>query len=125
MLYFYNFLVIMKTSHEIEAKDMPLEALKQAIRNGRYVVSRHARKRMAERGLKLDDLLVAMEGAELIEHDPETRGYPLPLWLVLGWLPGGEPIHMLWGFEEERGEAVLVTAYRPDPDKWIDYRRRR
>ncbi len=102
---------------------MNLESLKQAIREGRYQVSRHARRRMAERGLKLDALLRAMEEAELLEYDPETRGYPLPTWLVLVWVGG--PVHLLWAFDEESGEAVLVTAYRPDPDKWIDYRRRR
>ena len=102
---------------------MNFEALKRAIRQGRFIVSRHARKRPSQRGLKLDALLQAMDDAELLEYDPETRGYALPIWLILVWVDG--PVHVLWAFDEESGEAVLVTAYRPGPDKWVDYRRRR
>ena len=38
----------------------------------------------------------------------------------------GRPVHVLWGIPGgETGPAVLVTAYRPDPDKWSsDYLRR-
>ena len=104
---------------------MNIDALKRAVQEGRFIISRHAYRRMSQRGLQLSDLLLAMEAAEVVEYAPETQGYPLPTWLLLGWLPSGEPVHMLWAFDEEVGEAVLVTTYRPNPDRWIDYRRRR
>ena len=36
-----------------------------------------------------------------------------------------EPVHSVWGFNNENKWAVLITVYRPDPAKWIDMRIRR
>jgi hypothetical protein len=38
----------------------------------------------------------------------------------------GNAIHAVWGIpKNELSPAVLVTAYRPDPERWVDdYSRR-
>jgi hypothetical protein len=33
----------------------------------------------------------------------------------------GEPMHVVWGIPRGHSSpAVVVTAYRPDPDRWSD-----
>jgi hypothetical protein len=53
----------------------------------------------------------------LIEDYP---GYPKGASvLVLQIDKDGQPVHVVWGIPEgQERPAVLVTAYRPDPDRW-------
>ncbi|WP_374716899.1 MULTISPECIES: hypothetical protein [Caldilinea] len=37
----------------------------------------------------------------------------------------GEPIHSVWAFNPATKWAVLITVYRPDPDRWVNWRSRR
>ena len=36
-----------------------------------------------------------------------------------------EPIHTVWAYNEENQWVVLITVYRPDPQRWIEWRKRR
>jgi len=39
---------------------------------------------------------------------------------------GGDPVHSVWAYNEESGFAVIVTVYRPDPERWEpDWKSRR
>jgi hypothetical protein len=36
------------------------------------------------------------------------------------------PVHTVWGIpKDKKNPAVLITAYRPDPEKWSDDFKRR
>ena len=100
------------------------EAVRAAISNGAIQVSRHAVRELEADDLLLDEVLDTILNGELIEDYPEAlRG---PCCLVGGLLQTQEWVHTVWGWDSESGIAVLITAYRPDPQKWEgDFRTRR
>jgi hypothetical protein len=97
--------------------------LQQAIAANRFRVTNHGDEEMAADALTLDVVLRAAESGEIIEDYPTD--HPLPSCLVLGFTQDGEPVHSVWAYNEATGRAVLVTVYRPDPNRWIDWRVRK
>jgi len=45
--------------------------------------------------------------------------------LIYGQTFNGDPVHSVWAYNELSRWAVLITVYRPDPERWIDWRERR
>jgi hypothetical protein len=60
---------------------------------------------------------------EIIEDYPDD--FPFPSSLILGKDKEGRPIHSVWAFAEKYNIAILITAYIPDANEWIDYKRRK
>ena len=44
---------------------------------------------------------------------------------IFGHTFSGDPVHSVWAFNDENQWAVLITVYRPDPKRWINFRKRR
>ena len=88
--------------------------------------SRHAREEMRTEELgRITDAEVAQAVAacETLEEYPDDRPYPSAL--VLGTTACDRPIHMVCAYDGEDDLVVVVTVYRPDPDRWEDSRRRK
>ena len=61
---------------------------------------------------------VSIEVLESRLEDPRGASY-----LALGFTNHHKPIHAVFGTVEER--LIIVTIYRPDPELWLDFRKRR
>ena len=95
----------------------------RAIESNSVNITHHARKEAKEDLLKLDEIFFSARCGELIENYPED--YPYPSCLIYGKILSGEPVHSVWAYDHESEIAFLITVYRPDPDKWIDWKERK
>lgn len=102
---------------------MGVEDLIQAISVGNVAITRHADQERGEDGLSFDEVYFSTVHGEIIEEYPTDS--PYPSCLVYGDTFRGDPVHSVWAYNETNGAAMLITVYRPDPERWVDYRQRR
>ena len=60
---------------------------------------------------------------EVIEKYPEDQPYPSAL--ILGSTKANRPLHIVVAYNKEEEMAIIITVYQPDPNRWIEYKRRR
>lgn len=91
----------------------------QLIEQGQVNVSDHGYDELVADGLFVRDIISLVKDSTIIEEYPD---YPKgPCVLVLQKDRRRKPIHVVWGIPKGKASpAVLVTAYRPDPNRWED-----
>lgn len=102
---------------------MKFDDLIKAFRNARYRITDHAVEEAYSDDLNFDNILESICNGEVIEDYPDDR--PFPSCLVLGYYENNKPVHCVIGFNNENMWAVIITVYRPDPERWIDNKIRR
>jgi hypothetical protein len=61
---------------------------------------------------------------EIIEQNADAS--PYPTCLVLGWLPSGDPLHVVCSRGNIEPALRIVTVYEPDDALWkSDYKTRK
>lgn len=87
------------------------------IRSGEVKISDHGYDELAHDDLYSLDMIRGVADAVVVESYPTfPKGACV---LVLQRDPAGRPVHVLWGIPKgHEAPAVLITAYRPDPDQW-------
>jgi hypothetical protein len=101
------------------------EAILELVRHNEVLLSDYGYDEMMNDGIFVKDVMEGTAEGVPIEEYPEYHKGPCVL--VLQSDRFGEPIHVLWGIPRNLNTpAVLVTAYRPDPDRWnADFTRRK
>jgi hypothetical protein len=102
---------------------LDIQDLIEAIRQNRMRITDHADEEAESDELSFDEIFLSVLQGEIIEEYPDDK--PYPSCLIYGESFKGEPVHSVWAFNKETKWAVLVTVYRPDPERWIDWRTRR
>lgn len=86
------------------------------------VFTDHFLERIQKRGILFSNIKTAINNGEIIEQYPDD--YPYPSVLILEHSNNDVPLHVVIGVGN--GLVWLVTAYRPDDDKWeMDYKTRK
>ncbi|HOW50843.1 MAG TPA: DUF4258 domain-containing protein [bacterium] len=102
---------------------MKLADILDAIAKEHYRVTEHADDEAQNDRLLYEDIFESVLHGEIIEEYPKDK--PCPSILIAGKNYREEPIHSVWGYNEENGYAILITVYRPDPKRWIENKKRR
>jgi hypothetical protein len=102
---------------------MNINDIIEAIRANRIRITDHADEEAQADGLTFDEIFFSVFQGEIIESYITDR--PYPSFLVYGRIFRGEPVHSVWAYNERNRWAVLITVYRPDSKRWIDWRKRR
>ena len=92
----------------------------------KILYSDHARKEMKTEGLgiiKEQDVFEAIGNGQILEDYPNDKPYPSAL--ILGFTGSKNPLHIVCAYDDKDDLAIAVTAYRPDPKRWIDSKIRR
>jgi len=102
---------------------MDINDIIRAIQANRIRITDHADEEARADSLSFDEVFFSVFQGEIIEEYPKDR--PYPSCLIYGRTFRGEPVHSVWAYNEQNQWAVLITVYRPDPNKWIEWRKRR
>ena len=102
---------------------MDIEQIIEAIRHNRLRITDHADEEAHADTLNYDEIFFTVLQGEIIEDYPEDT--PYPSCLIYGDTFEREPIHSVWAYNEENRWAVLITVYRPDPARWLNWQARR
>jgi hypothetical protein len=65
----------------------------------------------------------AAYSGEVIEVYSDDQPYPSVL--IFGTTDSDRPLHAVCACDEEGQQVLIVTVYQPDPNQWVDYRRRK
>ena len=99
-----------------------LSEIRQQIAAGFFEFSRHAFRRAVERNISEVEIREAGAQAEVIEDYPEDKYSPSAL--LLGFTVAGRALHFQVSFADSDATKI-ITLYEPEPNEWIEHRKRR
>lgn len=90
----------------------------------RHLIFRiHALRQMFQRRISDSDIRELLRIGIIIEEYPDDT--PYPSCLVSGMV-NSRPLHVVMAYNNVDHEAIVITAYEPDPESWSDnYTRRK
>lgn len=101
---------------------MTIEQFKVLNKPENIAITEHARIRLYERNISLDDIVNGINTGEIIKWYPDDK--PLPSCLIMGFSARLQYIHIVVSCDADF--IYLITAYFPSPDVWEnDFRTRK
>jgi hypothetical protein len=74
--------------------------------------------------IRVDEVLEALDGGEIIEEYPDDQ--PYPSCLILGRTQAARPLHIVSAPVLAEQRLIVITTYQPDPARWeADFKRRK
>ena len=102
--------------------EIDIECLRGMDQADRIAITEHARQRLTERGITVDDIICGIKTGEIIRQYEDDK--PFPSCLILGKSESGRHIHIVVSHDEEW--IYLITAYYPDSSIWeADFRKKK
>ena len=99
-----------------------LEVIRRQLASGEFEFSHHAFQRAVERNISEQEIREAGAAAELIEDYPDDKYAPSAL--LFGLSAAGRALHFQVSFDDTV-LTKIITIYEPDPNEWIEDRKRR
>lgn len=81
-----------------------------------FEYSNHAVAQMFKRSISADDVEWVVDVGIVINSYPNDK--PFPSHLILGFIDGARPLHVVVSQDAQSGTCYIVTAYEPDPNLW-------
>lgn len=69
------------------------------------------------------EVFEAIMHGEVIEEYENDK--PYPSMLVSGRTNNERPLHVVCAYSRADDMAIIITVYHPNPNLWIDYKRRK
>lgn len=91
-----------------------IEQLRTLNKANHIAITEHARLRLVERGISVNDIIQCIDTGEIIKQYEDDK--PFPSCLILGTAIDGKYIHVVASHDSEW--IYLITAYHPDADVW-------
>ena len=101
-----------------------LQLVRALVTAGEVRVSEHGYEEIVSDGILIRDILSGVAEGIVVEDYPHYGKGPSVLVLQMDSM--SRPVHVVWGIPKGHSKpAVVVTAYRPDPSRWLEgYRER-
>lgn len=99
-----------------------IDQIRAKIQADQFEISQHAVDNSILRHVTLQEVREAFAQGQIIEDCPDDKYGPSCL--VLGFTRNGRPLHIQCS-HPSRPLLKIITLYQPDPDKWIEFKRRK
>ena len=101
---------------------MEVRDIQNAIKERHFRITDHADEEAQNGKITYDEIYFSVLAGKIIEDYADDKHYPS--FLIYGYTSENEPVHSVWAYDKDPKWTVLVTVYRPDPDRWINWQRR-
>ena len=95
--------------------EFDIAGLRHAVRENRYLITRHAQERMGSRRITHADVQYVVAAGDIVEEYPDDE--PDPKALFMAHIKG-EPLYVSCAYDGNC--AYIVTVHRYDASKWHD-----
>ena len=99
---------------------MDISLIQDKIREGQYYWRQHAIERSIERQVAEEEVAEVILSGEIIEEYSEDKYGPSCL--IFGRTRTERPIHVQCSLPPS---VWIITLYEPNPDEWINFRKRK
>lgn len=100
--------------------------IQKCFRSEKILYSKHARDEMRTEvfgRIREEEVFEAVMNGEVIEVYRDDK--PYPSMLIYGRTDNERPLHIVCAYSKDDNMAIIITVYHPDPNLWIDYKRRK